>query len=115
MPPSVRFFGRRVYFAPVLLIVSAMRGQLTAARLRSIQDEYGADRRTVIRWRRWWREAFAKTGFWRAAKGRFVPPVAHADLPASLLERFNKAACVCDLGRALSFLSPVTAGLVMAR
>jgi hypothetical protein len=114
-PPSVRFFGRRVYLAPVLLIISAMRGQLTAARLRCLRSAYGVDRRTVVRWRRWWRETFCTTAFWRAVKGRLLPPVDADDLPAALLERFESGGATrVGLSEALTFLSPLTTRFVMA-
>lgn len=87
-PPSVRFFGRRVYLAPVFLLISAMRGALTARRLRRLKELVGVDRRTVVRWRRWWHELFPATSFWRAMAGRFMPAVVIEELSASLTDRF---------------------------
>lgn len=87
-PPSVRFFGRRVYLAPVFLIVSAMQGALTARRLGRLHDLFGVDRRTVLRWRQWWCASFPMTALWRAMAGRFMPAVALASLSGSLLARF---------------------------
>jgi hypothetical protein len=106
-PPSVRFFGRRVYLAPVFLIVSAMQGALAARRLRRIEALFGADRRTVVRWRQWWRELFPTTGFWRAMAGRFVPAVALAELTWSLLKRFSGSTRERVVA-ALAFLSPLS-------
>jgi hypothetical protein len=106
-PPSVRFLGRRVYLAPVFLIVSAMQGALTARRLRRVQELTGADRRTVVRWRKWWRELLPATGFWRAMASRFMPPVVLDELAGSLLERFSGSPWERMLS-ALTFLSPLS-------
>jgi hypothetical protein len=106
-PPSVRFFGRRVYLAPVFVVISAMHGLLTAQRLRRIAELVGADRRTVVRWRRWWRELFPTTSFWRAMAARFVPAVALAELAGSLLERFCGSPLE-QLVAVLRFLSPLS-------
>jgi len=106
-PPSVRFFGRRVYLAPVFLLVSAMQGALTASRLRRIKELFGADRRTVVRWRKWWREFFPTTGFWRAMAGRFVPTIELTELTGSLIKRFSGSTHE-RLVAALEFLSPLS-------
>ena len=63
--------------------------------------------RTLRRWRVWWQGEFVRTRFWRAAGGRFVPPVEGAALPTSLLARFAGEAAE-RLERARVFLSPVT-------
>jgi len=107
LPPSVRFFGRRVYFAPCFLLISALRGKPTARRLAGLRERYGVDRRTVRRWRRWWHEVFPMTAFWRVQRGRVLPPVEEATLPSSLLERFAGSSS-STLAAALRFLSPLT-------
>lgn len=112
-PPSVRFFGRRVYLAPVFFIVSAMQGALTARRLGRLHARFGVDRRTVQRWRRWWRESFATTAFWRAMAGRFAAPVAIAALSGSLLARFGGSTRERVIA-ALRFLSPLSTRSVRA-
>lgn len=113
-PPSVRFFGRRVYLAPVLLIVSAMRGALTARRLGRLRRLYDVDRRTVLRWRGWWRESFATTAFWRAMAARFAPAVVIAELTGALLARFRGSTRERVIA-ALRFLSPLTTRCSRAR
>lgn len=87
-PPSLRFLGRKVYLGAVVVLVSAMRHGATPTRLARLQELVGVSPRTLARWRRWWREAFATSRFWRAAAGRFGTPIARALLPLSLLERF---------------------------
>ncbi len=88
-PPSLRFLGRRVYVGAVVVLVGAMMRELTPWRVARLCALLGVDRRTLKRWRRWWREAFPSTSMWRDAKARFMPPVREAELPASLLERFD--------------------------
>lgn len=112
-PPSVRFFGRRWFLAPVVALVSALRHGVNGRRLKAVRDWLGDQvcRRTVERWRRWWLEAFAVGPYWTASRGRFVPPVETKVLPLSLLERFGGDERE-RLTTALRFLSPVTTASV---
>jgi len=108
-PASVRFLGRKVYLGAVVVLVSAMRHGATPARMRQLREHLGVSRRTVERWRKWWREAFAESPFWRAAAAAFMPPAAAAGLPASLLERFLGSEEERLLAL-LRFLGPITGG-----
>lgn len=109
-PPSVRFLGRRVYFGAVVLLVSALRDGLAARRVRVLREQLGVDVRTLRRWRRWWRETFVGSAFWRAAQARFTPPVVEAALPGALLERFTAEASPGSLVQTLQFLAPISQG-----
>ena len=103
-PPSVRFFGRRVYAFPVVVLLTALAAGLSGNRLATLRAEFGVDRRTLERWRLWWREVFPETKFWKAARARFSPPVEGPRLDA-LLDRFRKGCDgVADFPR---FLSPM--------
>jgi len=105
-PPSVRFAGRRVYLAVVLMLVSppgSASGQGLCELLR-------IPARTLTRWRTWWRERFPGTRFWRTARAGFVPPVAVDALPASLVERFVGAEPIEQVVRLLRFLGPLSLG-----
>lgn len=107
-PASVRFFGRKVFFSVVILLVPILRDGLSAKRFRRLERVLPVSRRTVQRWRRWWREVFLTTPLGRRARGE----MANLDalrLPGSLLESFSPA------GRdgvifALRWLSPLGAG-----
>jgi hypothetical protein len=103
---SVRFLGRRVYLALAVVLVSARRAGPTPAAAR-LGMELGVARRTLARWRDWWREQFPLTPLWRAACARFMPPVAATELPGELLDRFTGAAHEA-LMHLLVWLSPVT-------
>jgi len=86
-PLSVRFYGRRVYWGGAFVLACARK--LTPAWLARLCAELGVDRRTVRRWRQWWHEQFVRLAWWKAKKGRFIPPVSEQALPSSLLERFG--------------------------
>jgi hypothetical protein len=109
-PPSLRFFGRRVYLGPVFVLVSAMIHGISEKRAAELRDLVGVSARTLGRWRTWWREAFPQTGFWKRARARFGSPVDPCCLPASLMERFGQSGEVECALRALKFLAPLTAG-----
>ena len=108
-PPSVRFLGRKVYRSAVVVLVSAMRHGATADRMQRLRELLGVSRRTVERWRSWWRTTFAQSQFWRMAAGSLVPKLATSELPASLLERFlgDEEERLLAL---LRFLGPITGG-----
>lgn len=113
-PPSLRFLGRKVYLSAVVVVVSAMRHGSSPARMRKLREHFGVSRRTVERWRVWWRESFAESAFWKAATAAFLPPVARDLLPASLLERFTGDA-EAQLLVLLRFLGPITGGAGLAQ
>jgi len=107
-PPSVRFLGPKVYVGAVVALVTALRHGATARRAAELRRAVGASRRTVARWRTWWRELFTATPFWSAARALWVPAVPEAELPASLLERFVEVDEWMRLFRLLDFVAPVT-------
>lgn len=103
-PPSVRFLGRRVYLGAVVVLASALQHGVSAFRVHRLKELFGASRQTLLRWRSWWLEAFAKSRFWQSLRGRVMPAVDEATLPCSLLERFEG----CDVeGGALAALLAV--------
>jgi len=113
-PPSLRFLGRKVYLAAIVVLASMMRHGMTEPRLRQLTAAVGVDRRTVARWQVWWREVFTASAFWQAARASFMPPVDHAGLPATLMARFRGDGAN-QLMALLRFISPVTAGRGHAR
>ncbi len=108
-PPSLRFLGRRVYLATVVTLISAMLLGTTPARLARLSAVPGIDRRTLARWRAWWRSAFTESPFEPVARAAVVPPLDIAGLPVSLLERFAGEVCE-QLVALLRFLGPLTGG-----
>lgn len=108
-PPSLRFLGRRVYVAVTVMVISVMVHGGTQAQLSELSREFGIDRRTLGRWREWWRTTFVQSRFWLAEQARFSPPVDEARLPASMLERFIGGG-LRRLVNLLRFLKPITTG-----
>lgn len=108
-PPSLRFLGRKVYLATVVTLISAMQHGVTVARLERLSAVPGIDRRTVARWRAWWRSTFAAGPFQSIAMAAFMPSLDIASLPASLLDRFG-GGIAAKLTSLLRFLGPLTGG-----
>ena len=52
--------GRRVYLAVMLMLVTPPQGSSACKR----SGQLGVPMRTLLRWRRWWREDFLCTAFW---------------------------------------------------
>ena len=111
-PPSLRFLGRRVYVATIVVLIAILQHDVTDARLERLSEVVSVDRRTVTRWRSWWRRIFTATPFWRIARARFMPPVDPALLPASLIERFDGDGAE-PLVALLRFIGPITGGTGM--
>ena len=108
-PPSVRFLGRKVYLGAVVILVAAMRQGPTPRRVRELTELFGADRRTIYRWRDFWNEHFPQTTFWKVARARLVPVFEIVEFPRSLLEAFVRAGKDRDgWKKLLCFLSPIT-------
>jgi hypothetical protein len=112
-PPSLRFLGRKVYLATMVVLI--MREGATTARMRQLSELIGVNRRTVERWREWWRDTFTASPFWQLGRAAFMPPVDHDRLPASLIERFNGGGGGERLIALLRFLAPITGGDRRAR
>ena len=102
--PSVRFAGRRVYLA-VVLMLSSPPGSSSGQALR---DLLSIPARTLKRWRTWWRVDFALTPFWQSVRERFMPPVRITELPPSLLERFDAEQMPDRLAALLRFIAPLS-------
>jgi len=113
IPPSLRFLGRKVYLTVTVVLISIMRRGASEARMQRLTQVIGVNRRTIERWRMWWRDAFTATPFWRAARASVMPPVDEARLPTAMLERFAGDAAE-RMTALLRFLSPITGGQVQA-
>lgn len=107
-PPSLRFLGPKVYLAATIIVIAILREGATAARMRRLTELIGVDRRTVERWRGWWRESFTAMPFWQNARAAFMPPVDENRIPSALLERFSASSEAVRMIALLRFLGPLT-------
>lgn len=69
-PPSVRFFGKRVWTAPVFLIAMILSGDSKKSKVASFCNNLGISPKTLSRWRKWWSEDFIKSDYWMQLKSR---------------------------------------------
>ena len=108
-PRSVRFLGRKVYLGAIVVLVAAMRQGASPRRVLELNELFGVNERTIVRWRKFWCEHFPQTAFWKVARGRFSPPLGIADLPRALLEAFiHRQDSREDWECLLRFLAPIT-------
>ena len=114
-PPSVRFLGRVVYLAAVVVLVSAIRHGATPARVAQLTALFGVSARTVARWRCWWAEAFVQSPVWTRLRGLLMPTVDATTLPASWFERITAPTEPERLLRLLVELAPFTTRTPPAR
>ena len=104
---AVRFLGRRVYLALVVVLrLSRHTGSTSGA--VALADEVAVPLRNLERCRLWWIDAFVVTPLWLAGCGALMPPVDTDGLPASLLERFVAADAPTRLIGLLNWLRPLT-------
>ncbi len=80
-PPSLRFLGRKVFFGVLVLLIPILREGPTPERLRRLEARFGVSRRTLYRWRRWWRETVPRSRWWQQQRGLFAGGVDGEELP----------------------------------
>lgn len=110
-PPSFRFFGRKVYFGAIFLLVSAMLGGASPERRRRLHEICGADARTLGRWKKWWAKVFAQSSFWRDVSARFT--FKHdflGSLPRLLIKSLKGSSFLETMVGVLRLLLPMTTG-----
>lgn len=106
LPPSVLFWGRRVYWAPVLLLVTALRqGRNPDATLEKLKGLCGVWRSTVKRWQRYFREIFIHSESWLRLSGRLMPPVDTEHLPGAVLLRCYRGEAVIAMVQCLKLFA----------
>jgi hypothetical protein len=89
LPASVLFWGRRVYWALVVLLVTALRqGRVQAGTLRIFTRHLGVSRSTLERWQKFFQTIFPRSSTWRSVVARFMPPLDTGRIAFSLVERF---------------------------
>lgn len=111
-PPSLLFLGRKVFFGVLVLLIPILREGATPERVRRLETRFGVSRRTLYRWRRWWRETVPRSRWWQQQRGRFAGAVDGKALPGCLLGAFGDIELIADgLVAALKLLASLPAGL----
>jgi hypothetical protein len=105
-------WGAKVFLGAVVVLISAMRHGATPKRMAQLRELVGVSRRTVERWREWWRNGFVRSPFWKAARGLLRAPIDENILPLSLLNSFPGQSEKERLIGFLSFILPLTSSLL---
>lgn len=95
-PLSLLFLDRKVFFSVIVLLVPLLRDGLTPERMDKLREHFEVSERTVRRWIRFWRETFASSRTWQAARRLFATPVAINAMPGSLVEAFSHISDLCE-------------------
>jgi hypothetical protein len=110
----VRFLGRKVYVAALVVIASVLGRQQALVGRGAPRHVQGVPARTVRRWLAFWSITFVLTTFWAEAKAFLASPVEEAMLPGSLLARFGVTTEAATLTRMLRWIAPITTASVRA-
>jgi hypothetical protein len=107
-PPSLRFLGRRVYLAIVVIVASVVA--LTVRAAGEIRGQTGVPVRTTRRWLGWWQGPFLSTEVFVSICARLIG-VDVGRVPASIVGRLpgtgtQRARTMLEL------LAPLTTGSV---
>jgi len=90
LPVSCRFWGRRVYWGVVMLVVCSLRQRRTSgygiAKLRQLLD---ISRQTLSRWAQYFAQVFPLSSAWQRMKGRIGAGVLRGALPGAVLHFFT--------------------------
>lgn len=89
LPKSTLFMDRRVYFRVVILIVTTLsQSKAQAYSNNTLSRMLDADRKTMSRWLKYFREIFPKSRAWKIIRGLVSPVVTAFSLPGSLVEYY---------------------------
>ena len=113
-PPSVRFLGRKVYVAALVVVASVIGRERVLVGRGAPRQMAGVPARTVRRWLEWWSITFVFTSFWTEAKAFLASPVDEAMLPGTLLACFGVTTEASALTRMLRWIAPITTASVQA-
>ena len=89
LPPSVKFLGRKIYWACINLVAICLRQWRPRGwTARKVMMTLGIPEKTLSRWARYWREVFPATRQWQHLRGRVPVEVRDSDLPRALVASF---------------------------
>ena len=111
LPASCRFWGRRVYWAAVILVVTALgQGRASGFSVNKLSRLFDIDRKTICRWIVYFREQFPHTPLWRSLRGKVGADVKDSEICAGLVRCFIREFGSQELaiGQCLQFLAGAT-------
>jgi len=88
--------GRKVFFGVVVLLLPILRDGPSPERLRRLEQRFVVSRRTLYRWRQWWRGVVPQSRWWQGERGHWATPIDPEQLPGSLLAVFSGIEAVPD-------------------
>lgn len=89
LPKSTLFMDRRVYFRVVILIVITLsQNKAQEYSKNTLSRMLDADRKTMSRWLKYFREIFSESRAWKKIRGLVSPVVTASSLPGSLVEYY---------------------------
>ena len=112
LPPSCLFFGRRVYWGCVVVLVTAAAQGLESHTIADLCRRFEVSRRTVKRWVSFFEVLFPSTDQWQRLRGRIGVQVRDDDLPRGLLTWFFENASQAEDGLVACLKALVKASLV---
>lgn len=110
LPRSCLFLGRRVYWAAVVILVTAALQGLEKRSASELCRHFAVSRRTVRRWVRYFETVFSRSAQWQRLRGRVSAVVRDDELPKALLEWFASAgrSALDTVVRGLCFVADAT-------
>jgi hypothetical protein len=108
LPESVRFLGRKVYFAVVVAVATVVSRGADRGALRLLRQQLGVSWNTVKRWKTWWQQ-LTGSAFWQRIRGTLPVGLDVGDLPKSLLDCFDGKPAE-RMQQLLKLLGPITGG-----
>ena len=108
LPESVRFLGRKVYFAVVVAVATVVARGADCGAMRLLRQQLGVSWNTVKRWKTWWQQ-LTGSAFWQHVRGALPVDMDLGDLPKSLLDCFGGKPAE-RMQQLLKLLGPITGG-----
>lgn len=88
LPPSVRFFGRKVFVAVAVAVGTVVARGRDRNAIGLLRRELGVSWQTLQRWCHWWLE-LTGTVFWQRIRGTLPVSLDLSALPKSLLDHLG--------------------------
>ncbi len=90
---------RRVYWRGALLVIVSLQQSTPPQKsLAQLQQLFEVDRKTVVRWRLYFREVFPTEALWQRLRGRLSSCVRSNHLPFDVLNFFLNHHCDVQVG-----------------